>query len=48
MQSEQQELTAVRYIEANPVKAKLSRASEDWPFSSARFRDRYGKLVLPD
>ena len=47
MRDEEQEKTAIRYIEANPVKAKLSRASEDWPFSSARFRDRYGKLVLP-
>ena len=47
MRSEEQEKTAVRYIESNPVKAKLCRASEDWPFSSARFRDEYRRLVLP-
>ena len=30
----------VRYIENNPVKAGLCRKPEDWPFSSARFRER--------
>jgi REP element-mobilizing transposase RayT len=29
----------VLYIENNPVKAKLCRAPEEWPFSSAKFRD---------
>ena len=29
---------AVRYIESNPVKAKLCARPEDWPFSSAWFR----------
>jgi len=28
----------VRYIENNPVKARLCRRPEDWPFSSAWFR----------
>ncbi len=28
----------VRYIENNPVKARLCKKPEDWPFSSARFR----------
>ena len=28
----------VRYIENNPVKAKLCRLPEDWPFSSAWYR----------
>jgi len=28
----------VRYIENNPVKAKLCKGPEDWPFSSAWFR----------
>ena len=28
-------MTAVRYIELNPVKAKLARSAEDWPWSSA-------------
>ena len=48
MRDEEQERTAIRYIESNPVKAKLSRAPEGWPFSSARFRDRYRRLVLPE
>ena len=47
MRSEEQEKTAVRYVDGNPVKAKLCRAAEDWPFSSARFRDKYDRLVLP-
>jgi putative transposase len=47
MRSEEQEKNAVHYIENNPVKAKLSRTGEDWPFSSARFRDTYRRLVLP-
>jgi len=29
-------LTAVRYVELNPVRAKLARRAEDWPWSSAR------------
>jgi len=30
----------VRYIENNPVKVGLCRKPEDWPFSSARFREK--------
>jgi REP element-mobilizing transposase RayT len=30
----------VSYIENNPVKAGLCKKSSDWPWSSARFRDR--------
>ena len=37
----------VHYIEANPVKAGLVKAPEEWPFSSARFRDEYNRLKLP-
>lgn len=48
MRDEVQEKTAIRYIEANPVKAKLCRMAEDWKFSSARFRDQYRRLVIPD
>jgi REP element-mobilizing transposase RayT len=29
---------AITYIENNPVKAKLCRAAEEWPFSSAHFK----------
>jgi len=46
MRDEKQEETAIRYIETNPVKAKLCRAPEDWPFSSARFRDADRQLEL--
>jgi len=31
---------AIRYIEDNPVKARLCARPEDWPFSSAWFRAR--------
>lgn len=42
-----QEAKAVRYVESNPMKAKLCRSGECWPFSSARFRDRHQRLALP-
>lgn len=29
-------MTAIRYVELNPVKAKLAARAEDWPWSSAR------------
>ena len=35
-----------RYIENNPVKALLVREPAEWPWSSARFRDNYGRLCL--
>ena len=47
MRSTEQEKTAIRYVESNPVKAKLRRAAEEWPFSSARSREKYRRLVLP-
>jgi putative transposase len=37
----------VRYIESNPVKAGLVKSPEQWPFSSARFRDEYKRLNPP-
>ena len=46
MRSEEQERKAVKYIESNPVKAKLCRIPSDWQFSSARFRDRFDRLNL--
>ena len=48
MRDAQHEVKAVRYIETNPVKAKLVREPRDWPWSSARFRDDYGPLILMD
>ena len=47
MRDEEQEQKAVRYVESNPLKAKLCQHPEAWPFSSARFRDQYRRLVLP-
>ena len=48
MRNEGQEMTAISYIENNPVKAKLCRVAEDWKFSSARLRDQSQRLVLPE
>jgi len=47
MRDEEQEQKAIRYIENNPVKAKLCRTPGEWRFSSARFRDEYHRLLLP-
>ena len=47
MRGEEQEKKAIRYIENNPVKAKLCRTPEQWEFSSSRFRGRFGELELP-
>jgi type I restriction enzyme R subunit/putative DNA methylase len=47
MRDEEQQRKAVRYIESNPVKAKLCGAPEAWPFSSARFRDEFRRLQIP-
>ena len=37
-----------KYIEANPVKAHLVADKKDWLWSSARYRDDYGRLCLPE
>jgi putative transposase len=47
MRDEEQAGKARRYAEQNPVKAKLVREARAWGWSSARFRDEYGRLVLP-
>jgi REP element-mobilizing transposase RayT len=39
---------AVRYIVNNPVKAGLVSETKEWAWSSARFRDDYGRLVYPE
>ena len=46
MRDEEQERRAVLYIENNPVKAGLTQFREKWVWSSARFRDQYGRLDL--
>ena len=47
MRDDDQERKAERYVEGNPVKAKFCRVAEAWPFSSAKFRDEFQRLVLP-
>ena len=48
MRDEEQVSKAVRYIENNPVKAKLCHAPEAWAFSSAQFRNpQTRQLELP-
>ena len=48
MRDTEQTVKAVRYIENNPMKANLCHIPEDWPFSSARFRDpQTQELNLP-
>lgn len=46
MRSEDQERTAIRYIESNPVKAKHCQLPENWLFSSARLRDQLARLTI--
>ncbi len=47
MRDAAQEQKAVRYIDNNPVKARLCRVDKDWPFSSNRFRDGFNQLLIP-
>jgi len=47
IEDEDHRQTAVRYIENNPVKARLAQEVKEWPWSSARFRDEYGVLKYP-
>jgi len=46
MRDAEHELITVRYIENNPTKARLVLDPKDWPWSSRRFRDAYGRLCL--
>lgn len=48
MRNEEHEARSRRYTEDNPTRAKLVAAPRDWPWSSARFRDHYERLCLPD
>jgi REP element-mobilizing transposase RayT len=47
LRDDEQLRKAVRYVEANPLKANLVRAANAWEWSSARFRDQYGRLPAP-
>jgi hypothetical protein len=44
MRDEEQLRKALRYVESNPVKAKLVAEARKWPWGSARFRDEMGAL----
>jgi hypothetical protein len=46
MRDSAQELQARYYVERNPVKAGLVKEPRAWPWSSTRFRDPYGHLIL--
>jgi REP element-mobilizing transposase RayT len=48
MRGEDHELRTRRYIENNPTKAKLATFPREWSWSSARFRDAFGRLCLPE
>ena len=48
MRDEQHEKRSQRYIEDNPVKARLAVAGKEWSWGSARFRDDCERLCLPD
>jgi hypothetical protein len=46
MRNSKHELESRKYIESNPAKAGLVPDPKTWPWSSARFRDEYGVLML--
>ncbi|HEX5397797.1 MAG TPA: transposase [Verrucomicrobiae bacterium] len=46
MRDEEQKRKAIRYIENNPVKARLCQRAKEWPFSSARLRDDNERLAI--
>jgi REP element-mobilizing transposase RayT len=47
MRNESHAIRTRRYIEANPVQAHLATKPTEWRWSSARFRDQFGRLRLP-
>ena len=46
MRDETHERRTRRYIENNPVKARLAQESANWLWSSARHRNEFGQLTL--
>ncbi len=46
MRDEAHEQRTRRYIEGNPVKARLALEPARWAWSSARYRDEFGRLTL--
>jgi REP element-mobilizing transposase RayT len=47
MRNTDHELRSRCYIENNPVRARLTAQAKNWKWSSARYRDAYGRLCLP-
>lgn len=48
VQGDEHLVTVVRYIEGNPVRAMLSPAAAQWPWSSHQVRNAGSKELLPD
>lgn len=48
LRDDNHETRARRYIDGNPVQARFVRTPSEWGWSSARFRDQYERLVLPE
>jgi putative transposase len=50
VRDEEELLRIIHYVEQNPVKAGLCADAKDWPWSSARFRERWpvGRAFQPD
>jgi putative transposase len=46
MRNDEQQRKAVKYIESNPVKARLCREADEWAFSSAKRRDKFRRLAV--
>jgi putative transposase len=46
MRDSAHEIRTRHYIETNPVNARLVGGANEWPWSSARFRDENGVLHL--
>ena len=46
MRDAEHESKTRRYIENNPIKAKLVLFAREWSWSSSRFRDAYGRLCV--
>ena len=47
MRDEAHAIRTRRYIESNPVKARLAREPGEWRWSSAPLRDEFGRLRMP-
>jgi putative transposase len=46
MRDSEHEMRACRYIELNPVRAFLGKDARAWSWTSARFRDEYGRFCF--